>query len=118
MVRIEKEKTGNIIKTIVSDKLTKEDYDQILPALQETVNEWESVRWYFEMRDFSGWEPVAALRDLKFDIAHANEMTKIAMVGSEKWQEWLSQAMKPFTSADVRYFDLLEKEQALEWIKS
>ena len=118
MVRIEREKTGNLIKTFVSDKLTAEDYEKILPALQQTVNEWDSVRWYFEMRDFSGWEPTAALQDLKFDVAHATEMAKIAMVGTKKWQEWLTKAMKPFTSADVRYFDLLEREEALQWIKT
>ena len=118
MVRIEREKNGNMIKTLVSDKLTKEDYDKILPALQQTVNEWDSVRWYFEMRDFSGWEPAAAFKDLKFDIEHATEMTKIAMVGTKKWEEWLTKAMKPFTSADVRFFDLQEREEALQWIKS
>ena len=118
MVRIEREKTGNLVKTFVSDKLTQEDYDKILPALQQTVNEWEGVRWYFEMRDFSGWEPGAALQDLKFDVEHANEMGKIAMVGTKKWQEWLTAAMKPFTSADVRYFDLLEREEALHWIRT
>lgn len=118
MVRIEREKSGNLVKTFVSDKLTQEDYDKILPALQQTVNEWDSVRWYFEMRDFSGWEPGAALKDLKFDVEHANEMQKIAMVGTKKWQEWLTAAMKPFTSAQVRYFDLPDREEALLWIKS
>lgn len=118
MVRIEREKTGNLVKTFVSDRLTKEDYDKILPALQQTVNEWDGVRWYFEMRDFSGWEPRAALQDLKFDIENATELTKIAMVGTQKWQEWLTRAMKPFTSAEVRYFDLLQRQDALEWIKS
>ena len=118
MVRIEREKSGNVIRTLVSDQLTEEDYDKILPALQQTLNEWDSVRWYFEMRDFSGWEPKAAFKELKFDIEHANEMAKVAMVGTKKWQEWLTTAMKPFTSADVRYFDLQEREEALQWIQS
>lgn len=118
MVRIEREKNGNMIKTLVSDKLTKEDYDKMLPALQQTVNEWDSVRWYFEMKDFGGWEPVAALKDLKFSIEHAEEMSKIAMVGSKKWQEWLTKAMKPFTAANVRFFELSQREEAQEWIKS
>ena len=118
MVRIEREKTAKILKTFVSDQLTKEDYFKLLPALQHTVNEWSDVRWYFEMRDFSGWEPMAVLQELKFDIEHANEVSKVAMVGSKKWQEWLTKAMDPFTSADVRYFDLLEKEEANQWIKS
>ena len=118
MVRIEREKAGNIIKTFVSDQLSREDYFKILPALQHTVNEWDQVRWYFEMRDFSGWEPEAALEELRFDIDHANQMSKIAMVGSKKWRDWLTRAMSLFPLAEVRYFDLMEREEAILWIKS
>lgn len=116
MVRIEREKSGNLVKTFVSDKLTKEDYDKMLPAVQQTLNEWSKVRWYFELRDFSGWEPAAAVKDLRFDVEHANELSKIAIVGTKKWEEWLTMAMKPFTSAEVRYFELEDREEAQVWI--
>ncbi|MEP0460430.1 MAG: STAS/SEC14 domain-containing protein [Flavobacteriaceae bacterium] len=38
------------------------------------------------------------------------------MVGDKKWQEWITQFMKPFTNAEVRYFDSEQKEKAKKWI--
>lgn len=118
MIHIEKEKTGNLIKTLVSDKLTQEDYDKLIPILEQTLEEWSNLRWYFEMQDFRGWSMQAAFMDLGFDIRHATDLSKIAMVGEKHWQETLTNLMKPFTSADVRYFSLEEKEEAMEWIRS
>ncbi len=118
MIHIEKEKTGNLIKTIVSDKLTQEDYDKLIPILEQTLEDWPKLRWYFEMQDFKGWSMSAAFMDLGFDIRHANDLSKIAMVGEEQWQETLSKIMKPFTSAEVRYFSLADRAEALQWIQS
>ena len=43
---------------------------------------------------------------------------QIAMVGKKKWQEWVAKVMKLFTSIESRYFDLDDKDQAMDWIKS
>ena len=118
MIRIEKEKTGDLVKAYVSGKLTQEDYDKLIPILEKTLEEWPKLRFYFEMHDFEGWTMGAAFADLGFDVKHATDMAKVAMVGEEKWQETLSKIMKPFTTADVRFFPLSEKEEALRWIKS
>lgn len=118
MVRIEREKSGKIIRTIVSDMLTREDYDKILSALQQTVKEWSRIRWYFEMRNFGGWEPGAAFQELKFDVEHADEVAKIALTGTEKWKKWLTNGVEPFGSAEVRFFNISEREEAIRWIES
>ena len=50
------------------------------------------------------------------DMSHADDYEKIAMVGDKKWQDWITQFMKPFTNAEIRYFDSEQKEEAKEWI--
>lgn len=107
----------NIIYTRASGKLTKEDYDKLLPVLHQKEKEYEKIRWYFEMKNFEGWEPKAAWEDLKFDFKNAASMEKVAMVGEKEWEEKLSLLMKPFTSAKVEYFDLSQKVQAKQWIQ-
>ena len=52
------------------------------------------------------------------DAAHANDYEKIAMVGDKKWQNWITQFMKPFTKAEIKYFNLDQKEDAKSWIES
>ncbi len=106
----------NIIATKATGKLTEMDYGKLLPVLFNKMKDYGKVRWYFEMENFDGWELKALWEDVKFDIKHANDFEKIAMVGEKKWQEWMADAMKIFTSAEIKYFDLIEKEEAKKWI--
>lgn len=39
------------------------------------------------------------------------------MVGEKKWQVWMTQLMKPFTSAEIKYFDIENEQAAKDWIK-
>ncbi|RYD91602.1 MAG: STAS/SEC14 domain-containing protein, partial [Sphingobacteriales bacterium] len=45
----------------------------------------------------------------------AGDFRRIAIVGEKKWHEWMATAMKPFTSAEVRYYDHSERAAALAW---
>lgn len=118
MIKIEKEKTGDLVKVYASDKLNQQDYDQLIPVLEKTLESWKKLRLYIEMEDFKGWTMTAALQDLGFDIRHAMDLSKIAVVGEKQWQEALTRLMKPFTTADVKFFSPAEKEEALQWVKT
>ena len=107
----------NIIFTTAEKELTDEDYDRIIPVLQEKVRNFGKVRWYFEMHNFKGWSPSAIWRDLKFDFSNNDKMEKVAMVGDSKWEEGLTQLMKPFAKAEVKFFSLEEEDEAKRWIR-
>ena len=117
MIQILEGTRPNVVSTKAVGTLTKEDYDQLLPVLRQKLNEYDKIRWYFEMEKFEGWEPEAAWKDMKFDFKNAQNLEKVAMVGAKKWEKWLTQIMKPFTSAEVKYFDTAEKQDALKWIE-
>lgn len=104
--------------TKATNKLIQTDYDKLLPLLKDKLRQHDKIRWYFEMEDFDGWELKAFWEDVKFDVKHANDFDKVAMVGEKKWEEWMTDLMKPFTSAEVRYFDISQGEEAITWIKS
>ncbi|MCB0538708.1 MAG: STAS/SEC14 domain-containing protein [Chitinophagales bacterium] len=107
----------NIIYTQATGTLTKEDYEKLLPVLKLLLEKHEKIRWLFSMEDFTGWEPVALWKDLQFDIKHVNDFEKIAMVGEKEWQKWLTNIMKPFTPAEILFFEVADREAALKWIK-
>lgn len=107
---------GNTVYTVATEKLDDADYRQMLPVLERVIGQYKSLRWYFEMNDFEGWTLSAMWKDLKFDTAHADDFQRIAMVGEKKWHKWMTQLMKPFTTAEIRYFDLAERELAKAWI--
>jgi hypothetical protein len=107
----------NVVYTIAEEKLTDEDYNKIIPFLQEKIRSFGKIRWYFEMQDFEGWSLSAMWRDAKFDFESNENMEKIAMVGADEWEKALTQLMKPFAKADVRFFEINEKQTAKIWIK-
>ena len=107
----------NIIYTVAEGKLTKEDYDRLIPLLEEKIESFGIIRWYFEMQDFEGWSLSAMWQDIKFDFKNREKLERIAMVGNKKWEKELTQLMKPFTGASIQYFDLTQKDEAKNWIK-
>ena len=98
-------------------KLDADDYKTIVPLLEERISRHGRTNLYCEMLNFEGWTAGGLASDAKFDVEHLNDFNRIAMVGEEKWQDWMTSLMKPFTSADVKYFEASEREAALAWVK-
>lgn len=106
----------DIIVVTASGTLTRDDYATLTPRLEQEAERHERLRLVWEMRDFS-WQPGAALEDLKLDVKLNSEVSKIAMIGEAKWQDWMTQLSKPFASGEMRYFDLSERDAAYAWIR-
>ena len=106
----------NIIAVTASGALSKDDYEVLRPRLEQEAERHETLRLVWEMRDFS-WQPGAALEDLKLDVKLNSEVSKIAMIGEAKWQDWMTQLSKPFASGELRYFDESERDAAYVWIR-
>lgn len=109
---------SNVIATKAVGKLREEDMESVHSLIHRITDSGQKVRWYFEMEHFTGWDAEGLWEDLKVDPKHASDYERIAMVGDKKWQKWMTRLMKPFTAADIRYFDLSEREKARIWIRS
>ncbi len=107
----------NVLWVKVSGKLTKEEYADLVPSWEQMIARHGKFRLLFQMEpDFTGWEPIAAWDDLKFSLTHRNEIDRVAMVGSKKWEEWFSKLAKLINS-DARYFDESELDEAQRWLR-
>lgn len=115
MHKILSETRGAFVALQLTGKLDETDYREIVPLLETRIAEHGKIALYWEMKSFEGWTPGGLWADTKFDIHHANDFARIAIVGEKKWHEWMASLMKPFTGAEVRYFDLDERQQALDW---
>ncbi len=109
---------GNaIIKALVSGKLSKEDYDAVLPEAERSIAKHGKIYVLVELQDFKGWEMEAMWERMKFDTKHFDDIERIAVVGTKKWHEWLDQFSSPFSIAKTRYFQPGESEKALNWLR-
>lgn len=113
----------NIIATKANDLLGIKDYEKIHPFIHNIISTGKKVRWYFEMDDSSSSNSTGFWEDGEIEInygnmkfTHFDDIEKIAIVGDNKWKKCMLSIMKPFINADLKYFELSEKEKAKEWI--
>lgn len=115
--QIETVADGNVLSVRVTGKLSKEDYEILVPAVDEVIKEHGKIRIFFEMVDFHGWEMAAIWEDSKFGLAHWNDIERVAMVGDKKWEKGMAIFCKPFTAAKLEYFDQADVEKGRDWIR-
>ncbi|VAX41484.1 hypothetical protein MNBD_PLANCTO02-3171 [hydrothermal vent metagenome] len=107
---------GKVLTIQMSGKLTAEDYEQFVPLTERLIDQHGQIRILIDMQGFHGWSLAALWEDLKFDIKHFNDIERLAMVGDRTWEKWMATFCKPFTSAEIRYFDQSESDEAGKWI--
>jgi len=97
-------------------KLLKEDYAGFVPAFEQARKERGKLRILFDATELAGWDAGALWQEIKFDVKHFSDIERLAMVGTQKWQQTLEQAAKPFMHAEMRYFDASQIEAARSWL--
>jgi hypothetical protein len=58
----------------------------------------------------------AAWEELTVGLMHYSNFERIALVGNRKWEKWMADFCKPFTKAEVKYFDTSEVDAAWKWL--
>lgn len=107
----------NLISAKLSGKISKEDVEKVHKSIHDIIKLNKKVDFYFEMDDFNGYTLKGFWEDIKTDTAHIDDYGKMAFVGDKKWQEWAAKATDFFTSSEVKFFELKNKEAAKNWIK-
>lgn len=108
---------GNVIYTTTSDKPNDEDYDKLVPFLQEISRHHDSVNWYFELENIKGWEPGGKWEDPEFEFTNREGIEKIALVADEHMVDTFKGLVKPFSEAEVRFYSPDKKEDAKLWVE-
>ncbi len=114
-VALHQEVVGKVLHVQVSGKLTRDDYSQFVPEFERLIGQHGKIRVLLEMIDFHGWEVAALWEDVKVDFKHFSDIERLAMVGDKAWEKGMSYFCKPFTTAEVRYFEVQDLDQAREW---
>ena len=97
-------------------KLVKEDYTGFVPAFEQALNERGKLRILFDATELTGWDAGALWQEIKFDLKHLSDIDRIAKVGTQKWQQTLEHAAKPFIHGEIHYFDASDIDAARAWL--
>ena len=107
---------NGVLQVSASGKLTKEFYEEFVPAVEAEIAKAGKVRILFSMHDFHGWTAGALWEDVKFDVKHWKDIERLAIVGESKWEQGMATFCKPFTMAKIKYFDQSQADEARKWL--
>ncbi len=107
---------GRLLEVHLSGKLAKENYGTFVPVVERLVKQHGKIRLLVEMHDFHGWTAGALWADIKFDARHFRDIERLALIGETKWEKGMAAFCKPFTTAEVRYFDRSQADAARRWL--
>ncbi|MBW3599636.1 MAG: STAS/SEC14 domain-containing protein [Planctomycetes bacterium] len=106
----------NLLEVHVSEQLRKEDYERFTPTVDSFIEQNGSIRILLELHDFHGWDAGALWEDIKFGAKHFSDIEKMAVVGDKQWETGLTLFCKPFTTAEIRFFEPSDRDAAKSWV--
>lgn len=96
--------------------LEKEDYALFIPYAEATIEQHGKINLLVHVPDKPRFTPSALWEDLKFDAKHFDDVGRIALVSPDASKEWLVTISKPFTKAEVRFFEAEKIDAARDWV--
>jgi hypothetical protein len=115
---IKRNKKRVFIEIAMLGKLTHEDYKMFVPMIDKALKKAKGLEadLLVDMREFKGWEFLAAWDDFKFGVKHRNAFDKMAIVGNRKWEEQSTAMMSHLMKGKMKFFK--KREKALAWLLS
>ena len=90
MIEILSQSTDTCVGIKFSGKITAEDYEVLLPKMDEAIAASGKINFLVVMGDFKwrgGLEGAKA--DFKMGTQQYRQVEKAAFIGEKKWQEWM-----------------------------
>lgn len=118
MIEFLPETEGNAVAIKASGELTHEDYrDTLIPGLESRIARQGRVNVFVEFdEDFEGWNLQSAWDDASFGLSHRSDFNNFAVVGGPAWVRWCLKLSAFLINGEVRFFDPVQREDAVAWI--
>ncbi|HEU5124939.1 MAG TPA: STAS/SEC14 domain-containing protein [Verrucomicrobiae bacterium] len=115
-ITIQENAGSGFVEVNILGTLEKADYEKFIPQIEEMIRQRGKVRLLVHFVNFTGFTAGAMWEDIKFDAKHFTHFERMAFVGDKKWESAMTQFVRPFTTAKVKYFDEAQMPQARVWL--
>lgn len=106
----------NIVELTLDGKISQEDFMVVTTILENKIKKQGKLKILEEVKSFDGLPLKLWWKDLKFGLIHRNDFEKAAVVSDKIWLRLLTQAIKPFTKGEVRFFKHRHVRDARLWL--
>ena len=108
---------GPFVAVRISGELTEDDVRDLRAYLTDRVRIHGPLRILFVASEWTRWDWWRALWEVgNADLAPSEDVHRLAMVGKGTLDHWMTEAMKPFAHARVRWFPSSDLEKAWRWL--
>jgi nucleoid DNA-binding protein len=116
MIEILPQSTPGCLVVHFSKKVIGSEIQQFLDALREGLKTGDQVNLVVEFADFEFYGDFKSAReDFKFAFGDYKRIHRAAFVGDQKWLQWFTHLIGPFTRAEERHFPEGQIETAYTW---
>jgi hypothetical protein len=116
LIEILEQSTPNCLAVCFSGKVTGQEYQQFLDALGFRLKNNEKVSLVCVLEGFEFYGDFETVKnDFKFGFGDYRRIHKAAFVGDQKWLEWFTRLLGPFTKVEEKYFTDKQFDDAIEW---
>ena len=112
-----KRTAGDILEVSLSGRVTTDDYEAVIPAVESSIERQREVRLLCDISDLEALEPPTIWTDVVFDARHGNEGQRIAIVAAERWRRWAARLFKASHPTSVHVFDPDRHDVARSWVR-
>jgi hypothetical protein len=95
--------------------VTEQDVERMQADLRAAIEDHGRIRLLVTLDDLEGIEPAAVWQDLKMTDEYVRHLDRMAVVGSERWQAWATDAADVVT--DAACFPPEQYEEAWRWLR-
>lgn len=109
---------GSVITVRARGRLSHQDYQEFIPQLEAAIAEQtaDRLRLVFDARELQGWEPQAAVDDLRLGLRHGRHVERVALITDARWLTLLSSVVGWLVPGELRHFE--DRATADAWIRS
>ncbi len=109
--------SGNTLRLTLSGELTADDFAKVAPEVDSIISRYGKIRALIDASGFSGWKDLKAFEShVRFVKDHQRKIDRVAAIVAHKWQHWLAGTFKLLLHPEVRAYDKVQENEALDWL--
>ncbi len=101
----------------IERKLTREDYELLIPYINRLRQEVGPLRLIWDMSECEGLNSQALWEGLTSQLHQFHEIPRVAVVGDRHWMECGTKVFHPLLKTTVKYFAPDQLEKAWTWVE-
>jgi hypothetical protein len=108
---------GGVVTLRVSGRLTQRELAAVQAEIAGIIGTVGKIRTLVRAEAFGGWEKGGSWGDFSFQVAHDDDIERMAIVGDEQWRDltllFTAQGLRPFP---IAYFTPDRLAEARAWL--